>query len=297
MLEARRRSSCTPKLQGVTTPLGDFIRAKRDSTAPEGLGLPATGRRRVPGLRRAELATRAGISVEYLTRIEQGQDRNPSGAVVKVIGDALNLDAAERRHLGYLSKIAGGACRGQHELAPPRREVRARVLETLRLLEPGVAAVTNRLGDLLAYTSGFEMLMKVAGLLDDRSEANLTRWLFTDPRARIVFPDWDQVADEQVFNMWLGPSAASSEWFKAELAPVAGVEFTRRAGLQLPPPQRPLRMRLPTGEGVLVWNRETLELPDTDAQQIVVFLPADDHTAVALARLRQRSFQPYLRAL
>ncbi|MGV9351164.1 helix-turn-helix domain-containing protein, partial [Streptomyces spiralis] len=56
------------------TPLGDFIRAKRDSIQPESFGLPDRGRRRSPGLRRADLATRAGISVEYLTRIEQGRD-------------------------------------------------------------------------------------------------------------------------------------------------------------------------------------------------------------------------------
>src|SRR4051812_20164672 len=63
---------------GMGTPLGDFIRAKRDDTRPADLGLPALERRRAPGLRRSELAARAGISVEYLTRIEQGRDRNPS---------------------------------------------------------------------------------------------------------------------------------------------------------------------------------------------------------------------------
>ncbi|MEU4666963.1 helix-turn-helix transcriptional regulator [Amycolatopsis sp. NPDC023774] len=57
---------------------GDFVRAKRDSTQPETLGLPSRGRRRSPGLRRSDLAARAGISVENLTRIEQGRDRNPS---------------------------------------------------------------------------------------------------------------------------------------------------------------------------------------------------------------------------
>jgi transcriptional regulator with XRE-family HTH domain len=61
----------------VGSPLGDFIRAKRDSIQPESVGLPARVRRRSPGLRRVDLATRAGMSVEYLTRIEQGRDRNP----------------------------------------------------------------------------------------------------------------------------------------------------------------------------------------------------------------------------
>src|SRR3954468_1841370 len=94
------------------TPLGHFVRAKRDSIRPEDLGLAAHQRRRAPGLRRSELASRAGVSVEYLTRIEQGRDRNPSRSVVNALADALNLDTAERTHLGYLPKITGGACAG-----------------------------------------------------------------------------------------------------------------------------------------------------------------------------------------
>jgi transcriptional regulator with XRE-family HTH domain len=89
------------------TPLGDFVRAKRDSIQPESFGLPDRGRRRSPGLRRVDLATRAGISVEYLTRIEQGRDRNPSSAVINALADALSVDAVERNHLRYLAKITG----------------------------------------------------------------------------------------------------------------------------------------------------------------------------------------------
>ncbi|MEU2132077.1 helix-turn-helix transcriptional regulator [Streptomyces sp. NPDC018352] len=134
----------------MSTPLGDFIRAKRDSIQPASLGLPDRGRRRSPGLRRSDLATRAGISVEYLTRMEQGRDRNPSVAVVNALADALGLDPSERNHLRYLAKITGGECTAHAQPAPPRRDVRPTVLETLRLLEPGIAMVTNRLGDVLS---------------------------------------------------------------------------------------------------------------------------------------------------
>src|SRR3954453_10485170 len=115
------------------TPLGGFIRAKRDSIQPESFGLPDRGRRRSPGLRRSDLAARAGISVEYLTRMEQGRDRNPSPAVVNALADALSLDAAERDHLRYLAKITGGACAVHRRPAPPSRHVRPTVLATLRL--------------------------------------------------------------------------------------------------------------------------------------------------------------------
>jgi len=270
------------------TPLGDFVRAKRDGTAPEDLGLPSQARRRAPGLRRSELAARAGISVEYLTRIEQGRDRNPSGSVVSALADALSLDATERRHLTYLAKIAGGACARGQRPAPPPRQVRPEVLAVLRLLEPAAALVTNRLGDVLACTDSFRAVMTGTGLLDtepDAGAANLTRFVFTDLRARDVFPDWDELADELAFSLWLGPSVASYEWFRAELAPVAGPEFTRRLGQHRPPPGGPLRMRHPAITHDLRWHRETLELPAADEQQLVIYLPADEATGQAVGQL------------
>src|SRR3954454_21401589 len=103
------------------TPLGGFIRAKRDSTQPADLGLPDRGRRRSPGLRRQDLATWAGISVEYLTRIEQGRDRNPSTAVINALADALRLDRSERNHLRFLAKITGDECSVHIRPVPPSR--------------------------------------------------------------------------------------------------------------------------------------------------------------------------------
>lgn len=265
------------------TPLGDFIRAKRDSTQPESLGLPDHGRRRSPGLRRLDLAARAGISVEYLTRLEQGRDRNPSVAVVNALADALSLDPSERNHLRYLAKITGGECSAHSRPAPPRRDVRPSVQETLRLLEPGIALVTNRLGDILARTSGYESVMDGSGLLD-AAAPNLTHYVFTHPRARTFLADWGDVADEQAFDLWLGPSVENSEWFTAELAPIAGPDFTQRLNRHVVPQRGVLRLNHPSGCELRLL-RETLEL-SADAQQLVVFLPADDWTAQSLGQLR-----------
>jgi transcriptional regulator with XRE-family HTH domain len=280
----------------MSTPLGDFIRAKRDSIQPESLGLTDRGPRRAPGLRRSDLAMRAGISVEYLTRIEQGRDRNPSPAVVNALADALSLDAAEREHLRYLTKISGSLCVSHRDRAPapPNRRVRAGVLEMLRLLEPAAAYVTNRLGDVLAYTSGFELLMADSGVLV-AAQPNLTRYVFTDPRARDFFADWDQVADELAFDLWLAPSVESSEHFRTQLAPAAGPEFARRRDRHVPPPQLPLRLNHPASHQLRL-QRERLELPHADAQQLVVMLPADEATANAVERLR-RSTGGTLRAV
>ncbi|MEV4599091.1 helix-turn-helix transcriptional regulator [Amycolatopsis sp. NPDC049253] len=268
------------------TPLGDFIRAKRDSTQPETLGLPSHGRRRSPGLRRSDLASRAGISVEYLTRIEQGRDRNPSLPVVNALADALSLGPAERTHLRYLTKITGGECTAHVRPAPARREVRASVLQTLRLLEPGIAVVTNRLGDLLAHTTGFAAVTAGTGLLDTEAP-NLTRYVFTDPRAREFFADWAEVADERAFDLWLGPAVENSEWLTADLAPVAGPEFTSRLNSTAVPPRGVLRLNHPAGRSLRL-NRETMELAE-DGQQLVVFLPADEETARAVAKLPRQA--------
>ncbi|MET8979240.1 helix-turn-helix transcriptional regulator [Streptomyces sp. NPDC004539] len=265
------------------TPLGDFVRTKRDGIQPAELGLPERGRRRSPGLRRSDLAERAGISVEYLTRLEQGRDRNPSPSVVNALADALCLDRAERGHLRYLSKITGGACPSHLVPAPASREVRPAALATLRLLEPAPATLTNRLGDILAHTPAFAALTAASGLLDPAAP-NLTRYVFTDPRARDLFPDWDDVADEQAFDLWLGPSAESSAWFTAALAPDAGEALTTRVHRHVVPRRGPLRLTHPSG-AVLRFHRETLELTD-DAQQLVVYLAADEVTEGVLEGVR-----------
>ncbi|MDQ1023100.1 transcriptional regulator with XRE-family HTH domain [Streptomyces umbrinus] len=276
------------------TPLGDFIRSKRDSVQPETLGLPDRGRRRSPGLRRTDLAARAGISVEYLTRIEQGRDRNPSVAVVNALADALSLSPTERTHLRYLTKITGGECTAHTRPAPPPRQVRDAVRQTLRLLEPGIAVVTNRLGDILAHTSAYQLVTNGSGLLDTEAP-NLTRYVFADPRARTFFTDWDDVADEQAFDLWLAPSVENSEWLTAELAPLAGPDLTRRLNRHVVPRRGVLRLSHPSGCELRLL-RETLELP-TDAQQLTVLLPSDDETAEAVEELRRRSRHGTLRAI
>jgi hypothetical protein len=177
--------------------------------------------------------------------------------------------------------------------------VRTTVLEMLQLLEPGIAVVTNRLGDILARTSGYEAVMAGTGLLDSHADPhadadpdaasnvpNLTRYLFTDPRARTLFADWDEVADEQAFDLWHAPSLQNREWLAADLAPLAGPEFTDRLNRHVVPRRGPLRLHHPSGDE-LEFLRETLELT-ADAQQILVYLPAQARTAEAVDRFRHR---------
>jgi transcriptional regulator with XRE-family HTH domain len=267
----------------VSTPLGDFLRARRDATRPGSVGLPAGGRRRAPGLRRSELALLAGISVEYLVRIEQGRDHHPSVSVVNALADALRLDPSEREHLRYLAKLGSASCLAA--LAQPRLEVRPTVRTLLEQFEPGIALLTNQLGDVLAYTSGFDHLARPTGLLDPPLP-NLTRFVFTDHRARNVFPDWERIAEERAFDLQLAPPGERSERLVVDLEVVAGRELTKRLNRHQLPDRGTQRWHHPV-VGEVRLEREVLELPAADAQQLVVFLPADDTTADALTRLRR----------
>jgi transcriptional regulator with XRE-family HTH domain len=264
----------------VSTPLGDFLRARRDATSPDSLGLPAGPRRRVPGLRRSELASLAGISVEYLVRIEQGRDRNPSISVVNALADALRLDVDERGQLRNLAKRASNQCFGG--VPQPQIDVRPSIRAILDQLEPGIALITNRLGNILAYTSGFELLARPTGLLDE-PRPNITRFVFTDDRARELFPDWEHIADEQSFDLWLS-SCEESERLLDEITALAGTELTECLQHHRPRPSGPQAWHHPD-LGELRFEREVLELPAADGQQLVVLLPADADTADAVNRM------------
>jgi transcriptional regulator with XRE-family HTH domain len=271
-----------------TNELGAFLRTLREAVTPAEVGLPSGSRRRTPGLRRSELATLAGISVEYLTRLEQGRDRNPSGQVLGALADALRLSAGERLHLHRLAKASvGDRCLAAE---PPASSVRPALRALLDRLEPGPAALLNRLSDVLACTSGYERLAGPIGMLDGQP-ANLVRYLFTDPRARTAFPEWERVADEHVadFKGGFGGADPHIAVVVDELAVTAGAQFSKRweAAPTLPNRTRVERLVHPD-VGELRLTRETLEPSEADDQRLVVYLAADEVTSAALDRITGR---------
>lgn len=270
--------------------LGLFLRTRREAVTPAAVGLPSGTRRRTPGLRRAELATLAGVSVEYLIRLEQGRDRHPSAGVLTALADALRLSPSERVQLHRLVKSAdpGFSCTGG---AQPNRVVRATVQVVLDRLAPGPAAVFNRLGEVLSCTDGYHALVGGTGLLDDGVPASYPRWLFTDPRARTIYPDWAQRADLAVATLKSGPfrSDPTIAVLADELALLVGEEFTRRVAeiAGLPDSSGISRMEHPEA-GPLRLAYERLDLSADDDQYIQVLLPADEATAAALDGLLGR---------
>lgn len=264
--------------------LGQFIRTHREATSPADVGLAVGQRRRTPGLRRSELAMLAGISVEYLTRIEQGRDRHPSSQVLGAIAAALRLSTAEQELLARAAKSSSGLCPAA---APPARQVRPTVRALLDKLEPAPAVLVNRLLDVVAHTAGYERLTGPLGLLDAQPP-NLLRYLFGDPRARAAFPDWDAVADHHVRRLQLSASRddphlaalvdelgrAGGAAFTERFAAVPGVTATTGIERLAHPAAGPLRLAY-----------ETLELAGTDDLQVVVYFAGDDPTSAALDRL------------
>lgn len=179
-------------IDGVGAPeraLGAFLRARRGRVAPADVGLPTGRRRRVHGLRREELAQLAGISVDYLVRLEQGRAVQPSVEVLGALSRALGLDAAERRHL---CTLAGTRTGDAPETTP------SPLLRRLLAAADGFPAfVTDHRLDVVAWNRlGAELL----GGLDDpeRRDRNNARFLFLDPAARRVYPEWESRAAEAV---------------------------------------------------------------------------------------------------
>ncbi|MGW7202873.1 helix-turn-helix transcriptional regulator [Streptomyces sp. NPDC054837] len=177
----------------------EFLTSRRARITPERAGLPAGSRRRVPGLRRSEVASLADVSVEYYAKLERGNLAGVSPAVLESVARALHLDDAERSHLLHLAQ----AQEGSDTLARPRSgSSRQRALPkslqwTLDVVTAGPALVTNGRQDLLAANQLGRAFF--TDLYDsDTQPPNMARFQFLDPAARRFYPDWDHIADMTV---------------------------------------------------------------------------------------------------
>lgn len=271
----------------VTEPsdLGAFLRARREALRPADVGLGDNGRRRTPGLRREEVAALAGVSIDYLTRIEQGRDVNPSVSVLAALAVALRLGDRERTHMAKLAAIGHS-----RELCPDSTplldDVSPGVRHLLDSLGSTPAFVLGSIGDVVAWNEAWARVAAPLGMLDD-VPPNLARYVFTNPRARRAYGDWDAAADEQVARL----RAAEPRW-GAEPAFVAlrdvlltVDEFAPRWSAHPVAEKRRGTKRLEHPDvGVLDLAFEVLLLPDDD-QQLVTWRAADAASEGRLASL------------
>jgi transcriptional regulator with XRE-family HTH domain len=174
--------------------LRDFLRSRRDRLLPSDLGLADDRPRRVPGLRREEVARLAGVSVDYYTRLEQGRDIGVSGDVLLSIADALQLSQDERRRLFDIAQPT----RARRQAASSQR-VRHSVTTLLELL-PIPAVVIGRRLDILASNPLARALLCDFDSLP-RHRCNQARWVFLDPRARERYLEWETVARDSVAGL------------------------------------------------------------------------------------------------
>jgi transcriptional regulator with XRE-family HTH domain len=173
------------------TELGLFLRACRARVTPEQAGLPVgSGTRRTPGLRREELATLAGVSIDYYTRLERGKESHPSPAVIDALARALLLDEHAHEHLRELAVCAARPAASE-PLTAPTSSVGPGIKLLLESLRPHPAVVVSRTMDLLAWNPGGLRLF--VGMEQWPVEKrNVARWVFLNPGARTVFDHWDE---------------------------------------------------------------------------------------------------------
>jgi transcriptional regulator with XRE-family HTH domain len=176
-----------------------FLTSRRARLTPEQAGLPVYGaNRRVPGLRREEVALLAGVSVDYYTRLERGNLGGVSEAVLEALAQALQLDEAERGHLFDLARAANMTTRSPRR-RPAQQRVRPGVQRILDALDAPADVRNGRRDILAANRLGYALYSEL--FIDPVRPANVARFVFLSPRAREFFVDWEGAANDIVANL------------------------------------------------------------------------------------------------
>lgn len=264
------------------TPLGDFLRARREALTPSDVGLPEHGRRRVKGLRREEVAMLAGMSSDYYMRLEQGRESGPSAQVVESVARALRLDVAATEHLWLLVRPAESRVWRHSDGLP----VSAQLRQLMDGWTGSPAFVAGPALDILAANA------MAAALHESFTPAdNLARMVFLDPAGREFYREWERAAHSCVAEIRAAyghdPDNARIAEVVAELS-AASPEFARlwdRHDVK-PKTQEEKHLRHPV-VGDLDIRFATFTVSGAASQQLVVYQaePASP-TAAAFERLR-----------
>jgi transcriptional regulator with XRE-family HTH domain len=248
-------------------PLGDYLRARREIVTPEQADIPVLGVRRVPGLRREEVAMLAGISADYYLRLEQGRDRNPSVQVLESLARVLQLDGDATAYL-----LGLGAGKPRRPRRRPRRETVPPSIAKLLATLPLPAFVEGRYFDVLAANA-------LATALSPRLAAggNRLRDVFLDPAEQSLYPNWEDATvglvagfrqsvgtdtDDPRFIELVGELSLASPRFRQVWAR-HDVRARRGAPMHVDHPQ----------VGELRLNREKLSIGGTAGQMLVIYHP------------------------
>ncbi|MEV4394961.1 helix-turn-helix transcriptional regulator [Nonomuraea sp. NPDC049607] len=268
--------------------LGTFLKSRRDRVTPAAIGLRTFGTaRRVPGLRREELAQLAGVSAGYYTRLEQGLAETASEQVLDALARVLRLDRIETVHLHNLARQPSRARLSR----PPREEPHPRVLALLESLkETTPAVVLGRRGDVLAWNRTGHALMgehlPFEAPWDPENRPSMPRMFFLDPLFRDLHRNWDELARIHVAYLRLTAGRFPTD---ARLAELIG-ELTMRSdefatlwavGEVADCTVGTMRLRHPTVGAVSVDYQVWLQ-PDSPDHRVEIYTPSDPPSADAL---------------
>jgi hypothetical protein len=265
-----------------------FLRSRRERITPDQVGIPNGGRRRTPGLRREEVAQLAGVGVSWYTWLEQARDIQASPAVLDALARALLLDPHERGHLFALAGSVDPAGPGQPDSAAVPPPVRA----LLDQLEPFPANVQSARFDLLAYNTGYRLLISDldAVPIEDRNVVWLT---FNHPGWRRAVADWPAAADRVVGKLRAAYSQHVADpawrWFVDRLEN-ASLEFAERwRRHEIAQPESRHKVFVNPIVGMLRFTHTQLWLSRTLGTRLTACIPADEPTRAALDRLVGRA--------
>jgi len=264
--------------------LREFLRTRRARLQPEAVGLSSYGgRRRVPGLRREELAQLAGVSFDYYVRLEQGRSLNASDSVLDAISAALRLSPTERAHLFDLARRRGDGPQ-KHETPGVRPGLR-RLIEAI---SGTPAFLLNRRFDVVAWNDLAAALIVDWSTLP-RPDRNLPRFLFLDERARSIYADWPGAAGDSVATLRMAagrnPDAALNALI-GELS-VKSREFGRLwARHDVKERSHGVKRFLHAIAGEITVSYEALHLPADPGMTLMIYtVEAGSPSAAAMQRL------------
>jgi len=249
---------------------GEFLTSRRARLQPAEVGLPDGTRRRTPGLRREEVAQLAGVSHTYYAFLEQGRDIRPSSQVLDALAAALRLSPAERDHLYALAQR-------RDEGAPVPETLSGGVAALVERLDPDPAFVKGRRWDILAANAAARALF-TDWLAHPPGQRNELLWMFTDPRARHVYVDWEKDAAAMLARFRMAADRRPDDPDFTGL-----IEQLRRDSSEarawwtrhdvLAPASGSKRLRHPV-LGETTFHHVVLQVADAPDQKLVTFSPA-----------------------
>lgn len=274
--------------------MGDFLRKRRASLSPADVGLMDYGTRRVPGLRREEVAMLAGMSVTYYARLEQGQHVNPSDAVIDSLARALALTEVERKHLSDLSGIK----RRRKTYRNRPDHVRPGTKRLVDSMGSVPSVVLGKRTEVLAWNRAGHRL--VASHMDfdapdtPSERPNMTRMLFLDEATRSLYPHWRSEAGRAVASLRLLSGRFADD---AELAALVGELTLKSSEFAAMWAEHPIENCMSGHKslnhpqlGSLELGFEVLTMPDESGHRILTYTAEPESAAAAsLTRLQRPS--------